>query len=128
MAYLFRTLILPADCAPTAATLAAGTDPAGVNMWTTGLSPTGAAPATHYISTGMLGAQFAALLPLKDHKTGEVLSPGLPDTLAALVLQAGLTITAAEISELFAAADVTEQNPHQALNRLSLKLIQSTNI
>jgi hypothetical protein len=122
--YQFRTLILPADCTQTAATLAAGTDPAGVNMWTTGLSPSGTEPATHYISTGMLGAQFAALLPLQDPETGEVLSPGLPDTLAALVLQAGLTITGPEIAALFAAADVTTQDPHEALARLGLQLIQ----
>ena len=123
MDYKFRTIIIPAATAPAARALAAALDPAGVGMWTTGLSPTGAAPATHSISTGMLGTTFVGLLPLQDPETGEALSPGQPEYVAAAAAQAGIDVTAEQVAALFAAADVTMQEPHAAMARLGLQMV-----
>lgn len=50
---IFRTLIVPADQAPLARLIAETLDPVNCQgMFTTGLSPTGDEPATHYISSG----------------------------------------------------------------------------
>jgi len=123
MAYQFRTLIIPAATAPAARALAAALDPAGVGMWSTGLSPTGAAPATHYISTGMLGTAFVDLLPLQDPDTGETLSPGQPEYVAAAAAHAGIDVTPEQVAALYAAADVTTQEPHAAMARLGLQMV-----
>lgn len=61
MSWTHRTLIVPASLAPTCRALAAGV-PGGSGMWVTPLSPTGEAPATHYISAGKLMTSFVALL------------------------------------------------------------------
>jgi len=123
MAYQFRTIIIPAATAPAARALAAALDPAGIGMWTTGLSPTGAAPATHFISTGMLGTAFVDLLPLQDAETGETPSPGMPEYVAAAAAQAGIDVTPEQVAALFAAADVTTQDPHAAMARLGLQMV-----
>jgi hypothetical protein len=123
MEYQFRTIIIPAATAPAARALAAALDPAGIGMWITGLSPTGAAPATHFISTGMLGTAFVDLLPLQDPETGETLSPGQPDYVAEAAAQAGVKRSKKQVKALFSAADVTTQEPHAAMARLDLKMV-----
>lgn len=121
MGYTFRTLIIPAATAPVARALAAALDPSGFGMWTTGLSATGQEPATHFISTGMIGDEFAALLPLQ--ADGVTVSPGMPDYVASAAEQAGIPVTAAQVAGLYALADVTEQDPHAAMARLGLQLV-----
>ena len=61
-----RTIIVPAAFQQLAQGLcaAAAEGDAGKGMFTTGLSATGALPATHYISSGYIFDDFAALLPL----------------------------------------------------------------
>lgn len=62
-AWTHRTMIVPAALAPLARQLAAGiAGESGQGMWQTPLSATGAAPATHYISAGLVWPEFAALL------------------------------------------------------------------
>jgi len=51
---------------------------------------------------------------------------GVPESLysEAIADQAGITLPAGTIAALFAAIDVTEQEPFTAMARLGLKLVQ----
>lgn len=124
MEYQFRTIIIPAQSAPAARALAAALDAAGVGMWSTSLSPTGQLPATHFISSGMLGTAFVDLLPFNDPELPQ--SPGIPEFIATMAAQVGIDITLEQVTALFAAADSTCQEPHQAMARLGLHLISET--
>lgn len=130
----FRTLILTAAVTPLAQQIAAALSPAGVGMWTTSLSPTGAAPATHFISTGYIGVDFAHMVPSQtweqiDGEWTQTSSvPGSPEAVHQACTAAGMQITLAQIESVFAAADVTEQSPFEAMSRLGLKLVADSNI
>jgi hypothetical protein len=63
MADLFRTLIITAADAPLAREIAAAFGPGGSGMFTTPLSADGQEPATHYISSGYIPAEFVGLAP-----------------------------------------------------------------
>jgi hypothetical protein len=128
---IFRTFIVTADDAPLARTIASTLDPAhSQGMFETPLSPTGAEPATHFISTGMVGEGFAALVPFAvwqlqgDPPEWEQTEYRPGDSFATLALceQAGLEITLEQIEDLFADSDVTAEDPWVALGRLGLKL------
>ena len=122
----FRTLILPAAVTPLAREIAATLSPAGIGMWTTGLSPTGAEPATHFISTGLISPEFAHMVPEQVWEqvdgawtqTGS--TPGNPEAVLEACTAAGMEVTQAEVDGVFAVADVTEQEPFTALGRLGL--------
>ena len=99
-------------------------------MWTTPLSPTGKAPATHYISTGIIPEEFAYLMPTQywelDEqgnwtKTGS--DPGDPASVWGNAVQNGVKCTLAQVQAIFAAADVTPQEPFVAMGRLGLTII-----
>lgn len=110
--YVFRTMILPANFVPLAQDLATGVSgEAGSGMWTTGLSPTGTEPATHYISTGMIDSQFAGMLTDAD-------------ALCAACQASGASATLAQCQAIVTAADVSEQPPFDAFARLGLQLVQ----
>ena len=71
--YVNFTMVLPVAHAPLARALAAHlAGPPGEGMWVTGLSPTGEAPATHYVSSGPVGAEFDAMLTDADALWGAV--------------------------------------------------------
>ena len=58
-----RTIIIPASVQPNARALCKGlAGVAGDGMFTTGLSATGKAPATHYIASGAVGDDVVHLL------------------------------------------------------------------
>ena len=62
--WVFKTLIIAAEDQALTSTISetlGGTG--GTNMWLTGLSADGAEPATHYIATGLIGEEFAAMVP-----------------------------------------------------------------
>lgn len=103
--WAFRTMIVPAALAPTCRELAASF-PSGAGMWTTPLSPTGAAPATHYISSGGIWQQFADMLDS-------------PEALAA-----GAGIPLAQAQAILGACDVSEDQPSTAMERLGLAFVQ----
>lgn len=130
----FRTLILTAAVTPLAQQIAATLSPAGAGMWTTGLSPTGAAPATHFISTGYIGGDFAHMVPSQtweqiDGEWTQISSePGSPKAVHQACTAAGMQVTLAEIELVFNAADVTDQSPFDAMSRLGLKLVADSNI
>ena len=132
MSDVFRTLLVESADVDLARTIAATLDPAhSQGMWETPLSPTGAEPATHYISTGFIGEGFAALVPLATWaQEGDPpewvqteYEPGDSFTVLALCEQAGLEITLEQIEDLFADSDVTTEDPWVALGRLGLKIV-----
>lgn len=125
--WTYRCLIVPAEHAELAQVLCetlAG--PGGSNMFITPLSSTGAEPATHYISSGLIEDNFAALLPL-DALVDDVwtrIYAGLPETIVQLYNATdNPPVTLAKVNAVFATADVSEQDPHQAMARLGLQIV-----
>lgn len=130
-----RTIIVPAVFADAARAACAGlAGPGGSGMFMTPLSPTGEAPPTHYISSGLIEPPFADLLPLTSVNYAEDGTPSvatLPGNVALtvqLAADAGLPITEAEVSALLAAVDVSDQAAEDALARLGLKIISTPEI
>jgi len=108
-----RSMIVPTAFAPLARGLCEGlAGPGGSGMFATGLSADGTLPATHYISAGVIESDFAALLPL-DGAGGQA---------ETVVAAAQGMVTLEQIAALFAAVDVSEQLPHDALARIGLQL------
>ena len=132
--YTHRTIIVPAQFQQLAQGLcaAAAEGDAGQGMFTTGLSATGALPATHYISSGYIFDDFAALLPLttvepatEDGEPDTVTErPGNVPVVEAIATQAGFTLPPGTIAALFDAIDVTELGPWEAMARMSLAIAQ----
>jgi hypothetical protein len=91
--------------------------PAGAGMFTTGLSPTGAAPATHYISSGHISDEMAALLrspPAAIYDASQARTPPLK-------------VTQQQITNLMAAVDLSDadtEGPFEAMARLGLQMVQ----
>ena len=127
-----RTIIAPAAFQQLAQALceAAAEGVAGEGMFTTALSATGALPATHYISSGYIFDDFAALLPLTtvtqtvneegEASATETTRPGNVAFVEGLAAQAGITLPPGTIAALFDAIDVTELGPWNAMARLGL--------
>ena len=127
---IFRTLIVPTAHVDLARAIAASFGPGGDGMWTTPLSATGADPASHYISSGFVPEAFAYMVPLQVWEQNEdgawVLvssEPGDPVAVYTAATEAGVICTQAEVDALFAAADVTAQEPFVAMGRLGLTII-----
>ena len=128
--WVHRTIIVPAAIAGAARAACAGlAGPGGSNMFTTSISPTGEAPPTHYISSGMIEAPFADLLPLtsvtyaEDGTPSTSTRPGNVALTTQLAVEAGLTITEADVAALLTCADVSEQRAEEALSRLGLQIV-----
>ena len=128
-----RTIIVSALIVEPARAACAGlAGQGGSGMFTTPLSPTGEAPPTHYISSGLIEDQFANLLPLTSVTYGEdgmsstSIRPGNVALTVQLAADAGLPFTEEGISMIFAAADVSEQPAEDALGRLGLRMITET--
>ena len=112
MAYIHRTLIIPAAITPTCQQLSeALSGPAGSGMWITPLSPTGELPASHYISSGMITDDFAFMV-------------SSPAVMFAACTEAGLPVTLAQCEAILGAADVSEEDAFTAMDRLGLKMVQ----
>ena len=140
--WAFRSLICTAATTPLARDIAATLSPtAGQNMWLTGLSATGNAPATHYVSTGLISPEFAALVPEQMWEqvqeqdangnwvqTGDWVqtgsTPGDPVACYDLCVASGMTVTQAQVNAVYAASDVTVQEPFVAFSRLGLVMVQ----
>ena len=129
---LHRTIIVPKAKQTLSQSLCAGLSPnGGAGMFIVGLSASGNAPATHYISAGPISSDMAALLPCKfvtnDAQGNQQITTtlGHPELVPALATEAGITVTRAQIDALYAAIDVSDQDPFAALDRLDLKLVQT---
>ena len=128
---LHRTIIVPKAKQALSQSLCAGlAGNAGAGMFITGLSASGNAPATHYVSSGPISDEMAALLPCKSVTTGAegnqqiTTTPGMPEAVPALAAKAGITATKAQITALYAAIDVSDQEPFAAMARLGLQMVQ----
>ena len=126
-----RCIIIPAAVATNARNLCKGlAGQAGDGMFTTGLSATGNAPATHYISSGPISDGMAALLPCtsvtQDSEGKDVITttPGQPDAVPALAAKAGITTTLEQINALYASIDVSDQEPFVAMARAGLQIVR----
>lgn len=106
-------MIAPASLAPLARALVDSLSPSDTNMFVSALSPSGLAPATHFISSGMLDSYFADLLV--DDKA-----------LYKAVSQAGASVTQAECTALVYGSDVSTESTSTAMDRLGLKQIQTS--
>lgn len=133
--WIHRTIIVPAVFANAARAACAGlAGPGGSNMFTTPLSPTGEVPSTHYISSGLIEAPFAELLPLtsviyaEDGTPAIETRPGNVALTVQLAADAGLPLTEAEVSALLSAVDVSGQSAEDALVRLGLKIISTPEV
>lgn len=131
MADLFRTLIVTAADAPLAREIAAAFGPGGSGMWTTPLSADGQEPATHFISSGYIPAEFVGLAPCTTwamDENGDWVEvghyPGDAATVYAYASQAGIQCTLADIEGIFSRADVSEQEPFTATGRMGLVMVQ----
>lgn len=127
---IFRTLIVPASQVDLARAIAASFGPGGDGMFTTPLSATGADPASHYISSGFVPEAFAYMVPCQTWETDEdgawvmvSSEPGDPVAVYTAASEAGVICTQAEVNALFAAADVTAQEPFVAMGRLGLAIV-----
>lgn len=134
MADIFRTLIVPDSYVSLARQIAASFGPGGEGMWTTPLTPTDANTATHYISSGYIPEQFAYLVPSKSwgwvtdeegNGSWQVVSEEPGDAVAVynLAVEAEINCTQEDIDALFAAVDVSDQEPFVAMSRLDLKIL-----
>lgn len=130
MADTFRTLIVTADSAPLAREIAASFGPGGVGMWTTPLSASGLDPATHYISSGYIPAEFVSLAPsttwTQDEEGDWIVVdhyPGDAATVYAYATQAGIDCTLEDVEGVFSRSDCSPQEPFVAMGRMGLQII-----
>lgn len=130
MSDTFATLIVTSADAPISRSIAAAFGPGGVGMWMTSLSASGQEPATHYISSGYISAEYVALSPMTTWELTEQGSwiqashyAGDAATVYAYASEAGLPYTLAEIEGVFSRSDVSQQEPFIAMGRLALKII-----
>jgi hypothetical protein len=98
--------------------------PAGAGMWTPPLSASGFMPATHWISAGLISAEFAALLPLTTYPADAepVTTPGGAAMVAQLAAANGFEATIEQVQALLDASDITEQEAMQAVGRLGVAI------
>lgn len=101
-------------------------------MFTTPLSASGLDPATHYISTGYVPPEYGYLVPLQVWTQDEdgswaiiASEPGDPVAVYEAAKAQGVICTQADVDALFAAADVTEQEPFVAMDRMGLAIINA---
>jgi hypothetical protein len=127
---IFRTLIVPAASVELAREIAASFGPGGANMWITPLSPAGADPATHYISSGYVPPEYQFLVPCQTWEQDEDgqwimtgSTPGNPVAVYEHCVASEIECTQDDIDALFATVDVTEQKPFVAMARLGLQII-----
>ncbi len=130
MAWAYRNMIVANSVVDTCRSLAMLLAGEEQKLWTTPLSPDGAEPATHWISTGLIESQFGDLMPLSEWTQDEEgawteteISPGNPALLAEL---SGGAVTEEQVIAIFGMCDVTLDEPQAALNRLGLHILNTT--
>lgn len=107
-----RSIVVSAAIASNARSLAAQV-PGGAGMWITPLSPTGQAPATHYISSGKIWLEFALML-------------SSPEEMVAGATRYGLTpsIDLATATYLLSQADISTEDGFTAMAQLGLQMVR----
>jgi hypothetical protein len=125
MIWSHRTMIVPAALAPTVRDLAA-TWEAGGNMFITPLCPIDAEDETptHYISTGLIDADIAAVMPWTEYNGEEpVQHAGDPEALAAMLHEQHPDVTPEQLEGIIAACDISTQEPYVAAARMGLRIL-----
>lgn len=110
-----RTMIVSAECAPTARMLCemlAGAG--GSGMFQTALSADGTEPATHYVSSGPIEQQFADLLD-----SGA-------ENIHAVVTAAGIEIPLEAVQQIMACADISDEPADVAFERVGAMIISNS--
>jgi hypothetical protein len=102
----FRTLVVSAAIAPFARQLS-GAIPSGIGMFVAGYSPTGAEPATHFVSEGWIDAEIAAAL-------------ASPEALVEMLAAYGQALPLAQAQAVLAGAVVSERAAPEVLAELGL--------
>jgi len=96
------------------------------------LSADGQEPATHYVSTGLIGEDFAAMVPCTFwamDEDGEWVETGSEPGNAAMVSMAcaaaepPLVVTAAQVQAIMDDSDISDQEPFVAFSRMGLTMI-----
>ena len=126
MQYLHRCLIVPDSIVTTVRALADSFGPAASGMWTTPLSADGNLPSSHWISSGLIGDDFAAIMPYS-HFVDDVwvTEPYSAAAFVALAEAAGITPPpVAAIEQIMGMVDVSDQEPLAAMTRLGLFMVQ----
>ena len=125
MIYLHRCLIVPDSIVTTVRSLADSFGPAASGMWETPLSADGNLPASHWISSGLIGDDFAAIMPYSHFVDDAwVTEPYSAAAFVALAEANGVTPPPVEqITTIMSMVDVSDQPPFEAMERLGLKLI-----
>jgi len=125
MTNIHRCMIVPDSIVAQVRTLADSFGPAAQNMWVTPLSATGELPATHWISSGLIGDDFAAIMPYSHEVDGEWITDAYdPAAFVALAEAAGVTPPSVEaIQQIMSMVDVSDQQPLQAMERLGLYMV-----
>lgn len=115
MSWVRRNIIVTAANAPLARALSAQVaGPSGAGMFLTGLAPTAAGPATHFISTGLIWPEYAALMTDAD-------------AMFAACQQAEAAVTLEQCQALVNDSDVSDaevEDPFVAMRRLGLVMVQ----
>ena len=125
MQYLHRALIVPDSIVTTVRALADSFGPAASGMWTTALSADGNLPPTHWIGSGLIGDDFAAIMPYS-HFVDDVwvTEPYSAAAFVALAEANGVTPPPVEqITTIMSMVDVSDQDAFTAMARLGLQLV-----
>lgn len=121
--WTYRCLIVPDSQVVFARALSASVaGPSGDGMWTTPLSKSGLLPATHWISTGLISAEFASLLPLTTFPSDAepIYTNGNPEMVVQLAAANGYLTTVEQVQALFDASDITDEKPEDVFIRVNL--------
>lgn len=132
---IFRTMLIPTANVELARAIAESFGPGGENMWITPCSPDGKEPATYWVTSGYIPHEFAYLVPLQvwewqQPEDGEgawvmvASEPGDPVAVYNLAIEGGVQCTQDDVDDLFANADMTEQDNWVAMGRLGVQLVQ----
>ena len=123
MTYIHRTMIVPAEHAPLARSLAAHlAGPPGDGMWVVGLSEDGSEPATHYVSSGPVGAEFGPMLTDAEALWGAVQAA----TQTGMEVPQGTGLTLNDCEALVAGSvvvDLADEGPFETFDRLGLVMV-----
>ncbi|MEN6621314.1 MAG: hypothetical protein ABFD50_07185 [Smithella sp.] len=129
--WLFRTMIVPDSIVTQVRSLADSFGPVAQGMWITPLSPTGTMPATHWISSGLIGDDFAAIMPFSHYDDSEppvwMTDDYDPAAFVALASANGVIAPPVEvITQIMSMVDVSDKEPFTAIARMNLQMIQES--
>lgn len=125
MANVLRTIIVPANQVGVGRQLGVEIDPHGHGMFTTALSTNGLPPASHYVSSGIIQEEFAAVLNdgllLHAAAVAGAKAQGIPKV-ATQADAEGLPPSSI-VHDGFHPDTGEPETPHQLFARLGLKII-----